>query len=165
MTYNDRNLRDSLRNWIDLSDWSNPFAVTLTLKQRFVEFGDSGRLGIPITKELAQQNYRHFMNLLNKEMFGHAASRYGKKVRAFSVLEGGGSKRLHYHSIIDCPRDELFQLFPAIVASTWSSTQWGYHQIQVDPGADEGWLSYITKLRDKADYSLDIDWTNCHNPN
>lgn len=165
MIYNDKIMRDSLREWVNLSDWSSPFAVTLTLKQRLMEFGDSGRAGVPVTQEIAQQNFRHFLNRLNKRVFGNSAGRHGKRLRVLPVLEGGSHKRLHYHSVIDCPRPELCELFPSMVCEAWTSTQWGYHEVQADPQADDGWLSYITKLRDKPDYSLSIDWMNCHNPN
>lgn len=121
------------------------------------------RVSVSLTPELAVQNFRHFMNLLNKRMYGNAARRHGKRLPVFPVHEGGGSKRLHYHAMIDCPRDDLRDTFPALIDEIWRSTQWGYYQTKVT-AADEGWITYVTKLRDKPDLASAIDWMNYHNP-
>jgi hypothetical protein len=102
--------------------------------------------------------------VLNRKVYGRAASRYGKSVSVIPIMEGGDDKRLHYHAMIDCPADHLQEAFPDAIASSWRSTQWGYDQIDVQPQADEGWLAYMTKLRDKADFASAIDWINVHLP-
>jgi hypothetical protein len=102
------------------------------------------------------------MNLLNKRVYGNAARRHGKRTPVIPILEGGGSKRLHYHIVIDCPRDDLRDTFPSLIDETWRSTQWGYHEIKVT-AADQGWITYVTKLRDKPDFASAFDWMNCHN--
>jgi hypothetical protein len=50
-----------------------------------------------------------------------------------------------------------------MVIHTWRKTLWGYDQTHIKP-CDSGWVSYITKLRDKPDFGSSIDWLNCHNP-
>lgn len=153
-------LRSSIRDWVDIDSWANPFSATLTLKQ--VAGTDNGFLARRVWGDelTASQNFHHFLNKLNRRLFGKAAQRYGKGVRVLPVLEGGNGKRLHYHAVIDCPRPDLHDLFPIIVATIWRDTQWGYSQIEVNPGADQGWLNYITKLRDKPDFGSSIDWVN-----
>ena len=47
--------------------------------------------------------FRHFMNLLNRAVFGNAARRYGKRLRVIAVLEKGLNSPWHYHAAIEPP--------------------------------------------------------------
>lgn len=158
-TSTDLKIQKSVRDWIDLGDWHCPFAVTLTLKQRLGGDGGVSLMAQNLTPEIASQNLRHFLNLMNKQVYGSAARRHGKQLPVFPVQEGGKDKRLHYHLAIDCPRDELVEVFPAMVIASWQKTLWGFSQIDVQP-CDQRWVNYITKLRDKPDYASSIDWMN-----
>jgi len=157
-------LQQSLRNWIDTDRWKHRFGVTLTLKQKVWINGDKGRHGVTLTPEDASRNLRHFLNVMNKRVYGSSSRRFGNRLPVIAILEGGGTERLHYHLIMDCPEDKLVEVFPSMVAEIWRSTSWGYDQVRVEP-CDEGWVSYITKLRDKPDFGLSIDWMNCYNSN
>ena len=161
---NAMSLQKSLREWIEIDHWNYPFGITLTLKQRIDVDGEVYRSSVPLTLDMGSQNLRHFLNVLNKQIYGSSFTRYGKRLFVIPVLEGGGLKRLHYHVVVDCPRDELIGRFPSLITQTWRSTQWGYHQTVVEP-CDRGWINYITKLRDKPDFGTSIDWLNYHNPN
>jgi hypothetical protein len=160
----DRAVRNALRDWVDIEAWQAPFAVTLTLRQSINVEENSAIRRLWLTDQQASQNFRHFMNMLNRRTFGKTAIRYGRGVSVLPVLEGGDGKRLHYHAAIDCPRSSLAQDFPSIIGSLWRSTMWGYDQIEVRPDADRGWLNYITKLRDKPDFASAIDWVNVRLP-
>ena len=50
--------------------WSAPIALTLTMKQR--------QSAQNIDHMLASNNFRHFMNRLNRDVYGNAARRFGK---------------------------------------------------------------------------------------
>lgn len=152
-------IQKSVRHWIDIDGWNHPFAVTLTLKQRIGGDGGVSCVTERLTPEIASRNLKHFLNVMNKQVYGSAAQRHGKCLPVFSVLEGGMGKRLHYHIAIDCPRDDLIDVFPAMVVTKWRKTLWGYDQTDVKP-CDTGWLTYITKLRDKPDFASSIDWMN-----
>lgn len=141
-------------DWLAASHWQCPFAVTLTLKQRLPD--GAGRID-PI---LASQNVRHFANLLSRRCFGSAHKRHGRRIQIFSVLEGGGTTRLHVHAIVDCPKADLELAFPEFVRTAWGQTRWGYREVDVRP-CDEGWLSYLLKLRDKPEFDISLDWQNC----
>jgi len=97
-------------------------------------------------------------------VLGRAAIRYGQGVGCVPVLEGGGSTRLHYHAIIDCPRPNHVKDFPLLIADHWRSTQWGYWQVNCQADPDDGWLKYITKFRDKPSFADAIDWANLRLP-
>jgi hypothetical protein len=73
-------------NLFDTSSWGEFCDVTLTLKQ--------GRQGdcsgwIKIDHYQCRQAFRHFMNLLNKAVYGSAFRRHGKRLRVLPVLEKG----------------------------------------------------------------------------
>lgn len=154
--------RKAFLSFVDLSKFVNPFSVTLTLKQSvIVDYGHL-RTHSRISHDRAVRNFRHFMNLLNRRMYGHGFKRHGKRVQVIPILEGGGLTRFHYHCVIDCPRPELTETFPSIITNCWSKTDYGYDQIDVQPGSDSGWLHYISKFRSKSDFDQSIDWINLH---
>ncbi|WP_445948325.1 rolling circle replication-associated protein [Sphingorhabdus sp.] len=157
-------LQHSLRQWFRLADWQHPFAVTLTLRQSVTVNDGHLATQVWLTETVASQNLRHFLNKLNRSIYGKASARFGRGVSCIPVLEGGGLKRLHYHAVIDCPRPEIAQEFPLLIAEHWRSTQWGYWQIDCQPHPDQNWINYITKYRDKPEYSDAIDWVNLRLP-
>src|ERR1700684_3815225 len=71
---------------VDTSSW-RPFCdVTLTLKQaRRCEKG----AWLKIDDYSCREAFRHFMNLLNRAVYGAAFRRYGKRLRVLAVLEKG----------------------------------------------------------------------------
>jgi hypothetical protein len=154
--------QSAFRDFSRIDHWHAPHAVTLTLKQGLIM--QSGILPhlAHLTREAASQNYRHFLNVLNRSIFGKASIRSGKRTNSISVIEGGNGTRLHIHAVIDCPRDDILPTFPAMIKQAWSETQWGHHQIDVQPDANSGWITYISKNRDKPDFANAIDWTNFH---
>ena len=156
--------RERLIDWVQLDRWQAPFAVTLTMRQCVNV--PNGTISVTqwLTDTAATQNMRHFLNKLDRSVFGKAATRFGKRIGCVPVLEGTVSKRLHYHAVIDCPRPNLVAEFPALVSDAWRSTTWGYWQVDCQNDADHGWLSYITKFRDKPNLADAIDWTNLRLP-
>lgn len=154
----------SFREFARIDHWAAPHAVTLTLRQGLMAAFPQGDTFIPLTREAASQNYSHFLNVLNRRLFGKAADRYRKGVNSISVIEGGGGgKRLHMHGTIDCPRHDLLPYFPDIVTEAWHRTQWAHNQIDIKSGVDAGWTKYMSKLDDKPSYIDGIDWVNYRN--
>jgi hypothetical protein len=104
-------------NLFDTSSWGDFCDVTLTLKQRHQP--DSGGW-IKIEDYRCRQAFRHFMNLLNRAVYGSACRRYGKRLRVLPVLEKGEvrartlrswergtSGRWHIHCAIELPRTSM----------------------------------------------------------
>lgn len=160
-----KTLQRAVRKWMTSSNWSNPFAVTLNLKQVATVQSDRGPISLPLDTMAASQNLRHFLNRLNKQFHGNAAQRYGLKLPTIPVLEGGQEKRFHYHLVIDFPPSaDLNEVYPLIVCE-WQNTQWGYGRTDVQSAYHEnGWIDYITKLHSKSDIMDSIDWQNIHLP-
>jgi hypothetical protein len=73
-------------HFFDTSSWGAFCDVTLTLKQ--ARQPDSGGW-VKIDDYRCRQAFRHFMNLLNRAVYGAAFRRYGKSLRVLPVLEKG----------------------------------------------------------------------------
>lgn len=160
----DRNIQSAFRQFAKTDHWLSPHAVTLTMKQVLRPSFDPAAATEYLDLRKASQNFRHFMNILNRRVLRKRFQHHGQRLSVVPVIEGGNGKRLHYHATIDCPRADLVGLFPLIVRSAWSKTKWGYYEIDIQPSADDGWTNYISKLRDKPNYADAIDWENYHNP-
>lgn len=174
-------LQKAVRCYFTIDHWNAPHAVTLTLKQQLMSYNGIYPESVPLTPERASQNLNHNINVINKKIYGNAPRRdkalndkqrllgnpaQGGKmgVPVIPILEGGGVNRLHYHLIIDCPRDDLLASFPELIAKTWRASHWGYNEIKIVSTPDQGWITYMTKLRDKPDFAEAIDWLNYYNP-
>ena len=152
--------QQAFRDFIHINGWNAPFAVTLTMKQGMMVEDRYGKSIVRLTPAVASQNLKHFLNLLNKRVNGKAHSRFNVRIPVIPMLEGGSGSRLHYHLMIDCPRDDLKPVYPQLIQSLWGRTQWGYDQIDIQADADSGWINYISKLRDKPSFEDSIDWVN-----
>lgn len=160
----DRRIQTAFRDFARTDHWTCPFAVTLTMKQATDAVDGDRKVKVFLDPDKASQNLSHLLNRLNKRIFGNRAKRFGNGLRVIPVLEGGRGERLHYHLMIDCPREELQDRFEPMINEIWQQTQWGFRQTDIRPYADDGWKDYISKLRDKPDYADAIDWRNYHNP-
>jgi hypothetical protein len=79
-------LESARSHFFDTSNWGPFCDVTLTLKQaRQSERG----AWVKIDDYPCRQAFRHFMNLLNRAVYGAAFRRYGKRLRVLPVLEKG----------------------------------------------------------------------------
>jgi len=87
MTINpERTFESAKSHFFDTSRWGAFCDVTLTLKQ--ARQPDSGGW-VKIDDYRCRQAFRHFMNLLNRAVYGAAFRRYGKSLRVLHVLEKG----------------------------------------------------------------------------
>ena len=144
-------LKSHIRNYLDNIDLSRFIGVSLTMKQNV-----DGQILDPF---LSSQNLRHFMNLLNKKVYGNRFSRYGLKLQIFPVLENSVGDRLHYHLIIESPVDMDFDRLNHIIHTLWMTTRFGHREFHIDQTIDNGWIKYITKFHHKDDQ---VDWENVH---
>ena len=143
------------RNWIrniDFSKWNETYSVTLTHKSEQKIQTDKGQSFKKITPDDAKQNMRHFLNLLNKKIFGKGFSRFGSRLKIITVLEGGKDKHLHYHLLIESPsKKKLSKLaFELLSQSLWIKTKFGNVKNDIQSSYDaRGFVNYITKYEDK----------------
>jgi hypothetical protein len=155
-------------HFFDTSNW-RPFCdVTLTLKQ--ARQTDRGAW-IKLDDYPCRQAFRHFMNLLNRAIFGSSYRRYGKRLRVLPVLEKGEvraralrswergtSGRWHIHCAIELPSHFDAVCFESLIRSCWAKVEWGHDRILVRDGANAGWIGYMLKDRQKSEFD---DFFDC----
>jgi len=164
-------------NLFDTSSWGDFCDVTLTLKQG--RQGD-GSGWIKIDHYQCRQAFRHFMNLLNKAVYGSAFRRHGKRLRVLPVLEKGEvrarslrrwergtSGRFHIHCAIEVPpHSDVFGL-ETLIGDCWAKVELGHRRILVRDGANAGWINYMLKDRQKSEFDGLLDCViieSLHNP-
>ena len=144
----------------DTSDWGQFCDVTLTLKQ--ARQSDNG-VWVKIDDYPCRRAFRHFMNLLNRSVYGTAFRRYGKRLRVLPVLEKGEvraralrpcergtSGRWHIHCAIELPSHSMLLLSNDSIRVCWSKVEWACGRILVRDGANAGWIDYMLKGRQKS---------------
>jgi hypothetical protein len=164
-------------NLFDTSSWGEFCDVTLTLKQS--HRADSGSW-IKVDHYRCRQAFRHFMNLLNKAVYGSAFRRHGKRLRVLPVLERGEVYapslrqcergtfgRWHIHCAIELPLHFDAFALERLVRVCWAKVELSNGRILVRDRADAGWVSYILKGRQKSDFDGLLDCVmieSLHNP-
>jgi hypothetical protein len=164
-------------HFFDTSSWGPFCAVTLTLKQARLSEGGTW---VRIDDYSCRQAFRHFMNLLNRAVYGAAFRRHGKRFRVLPVLEKGEvrsrslrssehrtSGRWHVHCAIESPSHFDAIALEGLIRECWAKVEWGYDQILVRDGANAGWINYMLKDRQKSGFDGLFDWIileSLHNP-
>jgi hypothetical protein len=148
----------------DTSRWHTICDLTLTLKQG--RQADNGTW-VRLDEGQCRKAFRFFMKLLNREIYGNAVSRHGKRLKVLPVLEREVGSRWHYHAAIEPPSHLDGVRFKQLVRQCWSKVDWAYDRILLRDNADSGWIDYILKPRQKSGleaWSDCIDWESLHNP-
>jgi len=161
----------------DTSRWGQFCDVTLTLKQ--ARQSDNS-VWIKIHDYPCRRAFRHFMNLLNRAVYGAAFRRYGKRLRVLPVLEKGKvrtrslrswergtSGRWHIHCAIELPTHFDAIALERLVRVCWIKVEWGCGRILVRDGANAGWIDYMLKRRQKSAFDVFFDCIiveSFHNP-
>ena len=144
----------------DTGGWREFCDVTLTLKQG--HRADSGSW-IKVDPYRCRQAFRHFMNLLNKAVYGSAFRRHGKRLRVLPVLERGEvharslrpcergtSGRWHIHCAIELPLHFDAFALEKLVRVCWAKVELSNGRILVRDCANAGWINYMLKDRQKS---------------
>jgi hypothetical protein len=163
--------------FFDTSSWTDFCDVTLTLKQGHQH--DCGGW-VKIDDYRCRQAFRHFMNLLNRAVYGAAFRRHGKRLRVLPVLERGEVRarslrtcesgifgRWHIHCAIELPSHVAAVALEKLIRVCWAKVEWGHSRILVRDGANAGWISYMLKSRQKSQFDDIFDCLileSLHNP-
>ena len=164
-------------HFFDTSSWGEFCDVTLTLKQG--RQGD-GSDWIKIDHYQCRQAFRHFMNLLNKAVYGSAFRRHGKRLRVLPVLEKGEvrarslrrwergtSGRWHIHCALELPQHFGAFALETLIGDCWAKVELGHRRILVRDGANAGWINYMLKDSQKSEFDGLLDCViikSLHNP-
>jgi hypothetical protein len=147
--YQNQQLIAAVREHIHALSLDHCIGVTLTMKQ--------GVDGHYLDEIRASQNLRHFMNVLNREVFGKGFKRFGSRLNVVPALEKSPTSRLHYHMVLQNPYPENPDKFERMIDEAWDKTRFGYRETHVHRHIDHGWTNYITKTASDG-----IDWENYH---
>ena len=154
-------IQESTREFLN-KEWDDEtlnrsLGLTLTMKQ--------WNQGIKLDPERSERNFTHFMNRLEKKLFGSSGKRYGKRIKRFPTLERT-NKRFHYHVLIEKPKFNNGTIidkgtYIKLIKDCWGKTFFGYKEIHIselDSQIPRGWGDYITKLPDSEENRT--DWLN-----
>jgi hypothetical protein len=147
-----------LTDWVKSNRVPNALCVTLTEKQ-FVN-------GIQLDGIRSDQNFRHFLNLLNRKVYKSAFTRFKRSLNIITVKEVSSAGRHHRHCMLEKPIHISLEDFSDLIQHCWTSTDFGYEHIHItEPYHEDGWYNYILKTRTKTDLLTSIDWNNTYVPN
>lgn len=136
--------RKQILKWLDVGDWDDWYAVTLTFAQSLPDANGGKCL---LSRDIASRNLRHYLNVLNKRFWGNAARKYGRRCQVIPTFEYGKApkKYLHYHLFIKKPNHVPAWKFECRLWSDWFKAEWSELSVKVRDNTDSGWLEYITK--------------------
>lgn len=163
-----------LTDWIKDRDWSLSIGLTLNLKQSRQVHDDSGQsYRVFLTEEQIERTLCHFLNLLNRSIYGNNWRRFNRRIEVFSVREKSSRHHLHLRVKVPVERSTSFlevkrnsEIFDRLIKSIpvcWKKTDWGYGSNRVT-FCDDGWTDYQMKSRTKFDVLDSVLWTNTYLP-
>ena len=135
-----RELRKLIRE-TDFSSFNRPHTWTFTFKYEQ-------------SLESAKKKMRHFLNVLNKQVYGNASQRFNKRLKCIPILEKDDNTRLHYHLILEhlSQRNMRPETYFMIMQKLWKFGNVKSEGLFCnDDESKTGWLSYITKTETKYD--------------
>jgi len=148
-------LKVETKKWLSNNKIDNPINVTLTEKQTI---NYNKKIGLDRIR--SEQNFRHFKNLLNTNVFGNGFKRFKKQLKMIVVREYSSNLRHHIHCIIEQPKRYSDLEFNFLIRKLWNKTQFGYSEIHIEKPTSHqrevGWFNYI--MKDNVENS--IDWNN-----
>jgi hypothetical protein len=151
-------------NIFDTRHWRSICDVTLTLKQARKS---DDLVWVRIDENQCQRALRHFLNLLNRSVYGSAVRRHNKRLRVIAILEKSADGRWHFHAAIEPPLHVGTPDFLTLIRHCWQRVDWAYREVEIRSNADKGWIDYMLKPKQKSGlevWSDCIDWTCFHNP-
>ena len=154
------NVREELRDLMNLSSLNAPLALTLRFKTR-------SRWNEGLDEIRAEKNISAFLKILsrNSKVYGNRAKRFGKTIRHWFEFQGDCSRSfsteyLHVHGFLESPTDiwATREQFKSIVFTTWRKTPFGscaeWGQKHRDVFCSVGWSNYITRAHDVGCHTI-----------
>jgi hypothetical protein len=157
-TLRNSKLQEATRSWLnDDFTWQQPFATTLTLKK-----GTELNGWIVSGDRIAySQNLRHFLNVLNRSIFGGMAHA-GWQFSVATFFERSHDGLPHFHLVISKPPHLPHGYFAWLINHLWAATTWGRRINEAVPMVSPGWINYITKFKTKEDYDQALELRGTH---
>lgn len=160
-----RAIREALKATVltDTGSWRSVCGVTLTLKQALPSA--RGTL-IAATEFDCHCTVEQFVKQLNRACYSNAARR-GKRLRVIAVVEKAADGRWHIHAAIEPPHKMNARYFEKQIRLSWSKPVWAHREIHIKHAANQGYVNYMLKLRQKSGHECWFDSRDLgtlHNP-
>ena len=93
------------------------------------------------------KQWEYYSKYLNRQLYGHAAKKYGKGLLILPVLHGELSRtNLHFHAAIGCiDRDIKDYELRALVNRCWRNMEWSTNSTKIEKYENTNWISYMLK--------------------
>lgn len=136
-------VKKSIREYLNQSEFLEPYSVTLTMKQ----FLQNEKLD----EIKSSENLKYFLNRLNYKIFKNRFRRFNKKLRVIPILENSLQERLHYHLLIDKPKNLSDIYFRLVIDETFKKTRFSYDDIEIKKQIEPIFYfsSYVTKMKNR----------------
>ena len=161
-------MQTDLEQFITLNTkWNQPVRLDLNMRkgisgQRLQSNARSKYSGtgfLWVTREMAHQNVRHYLNLLNRRVLGLGSRAVGKGVHTFKcvpVVELSDGGRWHCHISLDLDHRLPFKEFKSEAIRQWFQTDLAYGKTYCTKMYDTGYYGYQMKFeREVDDFVLD----------
>jgi hypothetical protein len=146
-------LKKAVKGFCRTKEWPRQFAVALTMKPTL---SDPFR---QLTEEIASNNLRDFLNLVNNQIYSKSFQCLGKALEVISVLEfSPGAGRFRYHAMIECPDGTDEERFRNIMRNNWYRTEWSRPEVDLtfaEMSVPNEFLKYVSEKIDAGD---SMDW-------
>ena len=89
------------------------------------------------------------------------------RTRTLRSWELGKSGRWHIHCAIELPSHFDAVALERLIRKCWAKVEWGYSRILIRDGANNGWINYMLKGRQKSAFDNFLDCIvieSLHNP-
>jgi hypothetical protein len=145
--------KTALLQFCDTSHWRSVVGLTLNMKQSVVTPSF-----VRLDELMAKKAFRHYMNVLNRDIYNSAFRHHGKRLRVIPILERSAERRWHYHVAIEPPWFMDANSFGDIAMDVWLQTPLGYGHGEISIDVDAGWIAYMAKARGKSGFE---DYFDC----
>lgn len=117
-----------------------------------------------LNKKTAKRSFKHYLNRVNRDLYGLADREGYLRLNVVAVTEGGEGvqdKTLHLHAIIAVPPNCDPDLLVRCLDANWKRVRGNGEHGEIEVCWDvEGWLNYVTKISSKTKYADDILFEN-----
>lgn len=161
-------LRDEIQGWLSQFDGNLTHFVTLTFDAKKIDalINSSPRYGSRQDDDLVDmyaRSMRHFLNRLQRKLYGNSASRGQSPLLFIPVLEGmRGGEVPHYHCYLNVTADRN-EVLSGVIRDCWSKIQFAGQQFNIQDYRDHGCLNYGAKQATSL-HRKNVDWLNVIKP-
>jgi hypothetical protein len=133
----DMSTKKTIAEWLIKNSWRSIWGISLTFKQARRQ----QNIWVQIDETQAKRAFKHFLNRLNRSLYGRNFRQYGRRLKVIPVLEKTRSGRWHYHLAIEAPAHIDAKEFARRIRQAWYQVDWAYEEMDIQPNANAAWIT------------------------